>query len=230
MSNPDELLKQAANRSFEERQPNPILSKRTLKRLKWSSVALISVTCVTLVCYFWVAPLIIRSVINQIDLNSVELEYLDIYNVTNEGVNVSLRAVLPSIVPIPITAHVDGFPLNVKDKQDHILATIHVPAFPLSLNRPIVFDFDTSVTFHQENKKQTKALIDQFSSKQGLVPQTMVADGYVAFHVWGFYVYRHLYVQRGLKIIKPIQSNVLNLMSMIPNFIFSKGNLISKVS
>jgi hypothetical protein len=189
-------------------------------------ILFIILIALTLLSYFIFIPIYIQYRIDSLDVSHLQLDYLNLKAITTHSVEFTLKASLPPLFFLPIQAALGQSTWSLVDDQNHLMCELLLPRLQFQLNQDLSLDFSGSVDFTHANTSALSALVQQFSSHQGLSSFTLDAQSRVALSAIGIQWYSALYLHRSIQAQAPVHSDLTSLSNMIPSFVLADPSRI----
>jgi hypothetical protein len=183
-----------------------------------SLVVALTLVIFTLIAYLAVIPAVIRDKIASQDLNQIRLERMQFRDFGDTSFRFSMRAILPPQFPLPLTARLSPFTLNIQhaSKQSALLDVL-IPGFDITLNSDIPLDWEAEASFKQADLLVLQKMIADFSSDSGLAPFDLAVRTAVDISLFGITFYPQFQIERFIP-IPQIRSYLDEVMAAMPAF------------
>ncbi|KAI9009752.1 hypothetical protein BC832DRAFT_385864 [Gaertneriomyces semiglobifer] len=200
------------------------------KRWQWILINVLVIFLILLIifvplAYFVLVPAFIQGQLNNIKLDTLDLQKMLVTGFTPETAGFEVKASLPAPFWLPLTAHIGETDVQVytKDDKKNGLVNVHIPGLSLTLNKPVEIDMAGYASLDHCNPEKTLAVVTAFSSDEGLKDIELQARGKFPIKALGITWYKGLPLYVNIGHITEVNSQLKPLLKALPQFLKAKN-------
>lgn len=170
--------------------------------------------------YYVIAPSYIQYRIDTLDPSTLSMDTLVVRDFSNNTVAFDIKATLPPLLFLPLSAGFGPCTFTLYDSADAPLAHLNVPRIDFVLNEDLKLDFSGNLDLNSVNVQAIQSHVRGFSSKEGLKNVRIDGRSAVPLHALGIQWYSGLSLHKVLP-LGDLKSDLGVLMEKIPSFMKS---------